>query len=156
MDCFRFLFWWIYYMLVYYLVLSDFPTIVFVFGNWKSKHPSNNVFKGIGAGVGTGLDLRISLFYHYVNLKIIWKLYLFTELKKRFHVSEIWLREKKGDVRARFRPFVWKNDPKKLLFRMLGEVLFSINGPNGLIFGQWVDMCNILKITEGIRDISWF
>ena len=38
----------------------------------------------------------------------------------------------------------------------LGKFFFSINGPNGLIFGQWVDMGNILKITEGIRDFLIF
>jgi len=35
---------------------------------------------------------------------------------------------------------------------MLGEVFFSLNGRNGLIYGQWVDMGNILEMTEGIRD----
>ena len=39
---------------------------------------------------------------------------------------------------------------------MLGEVFLAINGPNGLIFGQWVDMGNILDITEGIRDFLIF
>ena len=28
----------------------------------------------------------------------------------------------------------------------LGEVFSAKNGPNGLIFGQWVDMGNLLKI----------
>ena len=72
----------------------------------------------------------------HVKLGIMWELYLFKELKNR--------------------PFVWKNDPKKSLFRMLGEVFFSLNGRNGLIYGQWVDMGNILKMTEGIRDFLIF
>jgi hypothetical protein len=38
----------------------------------------------------------------------------------------------------------------------LGEVFSAKNGPNGLIYGQWVDMGNLLKMTEGIRDFLIF
>ena len=37
-----------------------------------------------------------------------------------------------------------------------GEVFSSKNGLNGLIFGLWVDMDQIEKITEGIWDFLIF
>ena len=53
-----------------------------------------------------------------------------------------------------FRPFGMGFAVKKGFKMALGEVFSPKNGPNGLIFAQWVDiMGNILKITEGIRDI---
>ena len=39
---------------------------------------------------------------------------------------------------------------------MLGEFFSSKNEPNGLIFGQWVDMGKIQKITEEIWDSIGF
>ena len=106
-------------------------------------------FKGIGGG-GTGLGLRISLFYHMLNLYV--GVISFYRIEKSSTVSEIWLRESVtyGPV---FGHLHGKMTQKKSMFRM---PFFSINGPKGLIFGQWVHKGNILKITEGIRDFFIF
>ena len=79
----------------------------------------------------------------------------FYRIEKSRTVSEIWLREN-GTYGPVFG-YLYGIFCKKWVSKWpLGKFFSSKNGLNGLVFGLWVDMDQIEKITEGIWDFLIF